>query len=435
MNAGSDAGTNTVGSGGSTTAAYGEPAVERYLGGLRAALADLPPGELAEIVDDAREHLREVAAELGPGPDGAQPADLEARLGTPAAYAADLRAAAGYAPAPAVAPPPRRIRGGMALGLLVLATVVVLLAAVAVPEAAVLVGLPVALVGFLFVVRRGPRVPDVAALAPVRALRAAVPRPDAPGGRIVGFLASLQPAWWVLRGLVGAQLLVSVFGGGGGVAPVLLLALVAVPVSVWLGHLSRRDRRWLWAVVPLNALAAVLATSALTALPRSDADPSPADVDAQTYPTGLVQDGIPVRDLRPFDANGAPLTGVHLFDQDGRRIVTLDDCDDGVPPTTPPAVAYPRGTRVYDDATGRCVVQPPVPLVVTVPTSGAPSSTAPSGGPTAAPSDGPGPGTAATPAPSAGPTAGPPPTTVPPTAPTTTAPPATAPPVTAPPPG
>ncbi|MGV9767766.1 HAAS signaling domain-containing protein, partial [Micromonospora tulbaghiae] len=58
-----------------------------YVDRVRAALADLPPGVRDELTEELPEHLAEVAAE-GEG-------TLVDRLGTPEAYAAELRAAAG----------------------------------------------------------------------------------------------------------------------------------------------------------------------------------------------------------------------------------------------------------------------------------------------------------------------------------------------------
>jgi hypothetical protein len=66
--------------------------VEDYAAGVRAALADLPAGTRDELLADLPDHLAEVAGED-------EDTDLTTRLGSPAAYAADLRAAAGLPPA------------------------------------------------------------------------------------------------------------------------------------------------------------------------------------------------------------------------------------------------------------------------------------------------------------------------------------------------
>jgi uncharacterized membrane protein len=58
-----------------------------YLAGVRAALADLPPAQLDALLEDLPEHISEVAA--------SDPRPLHDRLGSPASFAAETRAAAG----------------------------------------------------------------------------------------------------------------------------------------------------------------------------------------------------------------------------------------------------------------------------------------------------------------------------------------------------
>ncbi|ANZ38304.1 hypothetical protein BBK82_21780 [Lentzea guizhouensis] len=64
--------------------------VEQYVAGMRAALDDLPPHEVAEIMEDVEAHVAELTSELGEGET------LEQRLGPPEQYAQELRQAAGY---------------------------------------------------------------------------------------------------------------------------------------------------------------------------------------------------------------------------------------------------------------------------------------------------------------------------------------------------
>ncbi|HEY0696218.1 MAG TPA: hypothetical protein VGD43_00230, partial [Micromonospora sp.] len=85
-----------------------EQEIARYVGEVRRELADLPPETRDELLEDLPEHLTEVAAEAD-GP-------LADRLGTPQAYAAELRTAAGFGPP---AEPPgldRRIGPSLARG-------------------------------------------------------------------------------------------------------------------------------------------------------------------------------------------------------------------------------------------------------------------------------------------------------------------------------
>jgi uncharacterized membrane protein len=377
---------------------------QEFLAGVRAALADLPAAEVAEIVDDVRAHLVELRAESGveseaesdaeaggvPGA-GSSLAALTARLGTPEAYASELRTAAGYPPAPRPVARPGRGAARLAVVGLVLSALVFPLA--------FLVGEPVLLLGVLgpllalpALVRGGPGMSAVAALPLVRSTVGARPAPGSAGRGLTDFVASLQPAWWVLRALVAVALVAAVLGEGGlgaGLLLVGLLALVALPVSVWLGRHSRRDRRWVWLVVPLNGLAVVLALAALAdvaPLGGPGAEPSPVE------PWGLSQDGEQVTDLRPFDAAGRPLTGVYLFDQGGRPVDAVSDvCDDGTTGPGPQVFPrpYPRGSAVYDDVTGRCTIVPPAPLVVAVPTAAPTGPTPPAPAPGPAPSDAP----------------------------------------------
>jgi hypothetical protein len=66
--------------------------IAAYLADVRAAMTDLDPGVRDGLLEDLPEHLAEVAA--------ADPSPLQSRLGPPVAFAAELRSAAGLAPAP-----------------------------------------------------------------------------------------------------------------------------------------------------------------------------------------------------------------------------------------------------------------------------------------------------------------------------------------------
>ncbi|GAA1228523.1 DUF1700 domain-containing protein [Pseudonocardia alaniniphila] len=351
--------------------------VEEYLAGIRSALADLPAPELADILDDARAHLADLTAELG---SEASLAALVDRLGTPAAYAGELRAAAGYPPASGA--PPERSRSGaarLAIAGLVASTVLIMLGVAGSAPEVVLFGMLLALAGLPLVTRDGPELPSLTALPAVRRLAAAMPAPGTAARSVTDFLAALQPAWWVARGVVAAVLVDEIMVGAE-LALVVLLSLVTVPLSIWLGHRTRRDRRWLCAVVPLNGLAAallllLLASSALFGSSSS----SSGSVQRYQQP-GLWQDmDRQILDIRPVDAAGNPLTGVYLFDQNGRPIdtTTSSSCEDEHRFSAPGASAarpYPRGTVDYDPRTGDCVTIPPGPLVVAVP-SETPSAT------------------------------------------------------------
>ncbi len=300
------------------------------------------------------------------------------RLGTPAEYAAELRAAAGY-PEPATVAtgvpspwPARWALAGMLVGAAGLA-----LGVLARNPLLLLVGVLAPLPALALVVRDGKDVPAVAALPVVRRFVAARPPAGSAARAVTDFLASLQPAWWLLRALIAGMLVGAVVGDA---LAMVVLVVVAVPLSIWLGHASMHDRRWLWLVVPLNALAVAVVP---VGLDRSDLLPGTSRTVYAAPPAGLYQDGRPIRDIRPVDAAGAPLTGVYLFDQDGRPIdapttgYCYDEYPTAVPRTGPDPRPYPRGTTEEDPATGRCRTVPPGPLVVAVPqptTSAAPTT-------------------------------------------------------------
>jgi uncharacterized membrane protein len=75
--------------------------VDYYYERVAAALADLPQEARDELLEDLPAHFAEVVAEQG-GP-------LVDRLGPPAAYAAEQRAAAGLDPRAVKAPDPAPI--------------------------------------------------------------------------------------------------------------------------------------------------------------------------------------------------------------------------------------------------------------------------------------------------------------------------------------
>jgi hypothetical protein len=75
------------------TATIADTEIDRYVAEVAAHLGALPEAERADLLDDLREHLAEVAAE-GEGP-------LATRLGPPADYAAELLASAGLGARPA----------------------------------------------------------------------------------------------------------------------------------------------------------------------------------------------------------------------------------------------------------------------------------------------------------------------------------------------
>lgn len=236
---------------------------ERFLTRMRAALSDLPPAEVDELLEDTEEHVRELAREHGED-------QLELRLGSPEGYAAELRSTAGYPPPPGpdgptqAIPQPQRNDGVEVLalaGLLIATGSVPLLGLLwllagsyrgfqALPLFALLalVGLAISLPALT----RGPDgVRGVAELPSVRALLPYLtPDESTLTGKVLAYIYSLQPAWWLLR------VVPFVLFTRGGIVALVILGIPAAVVSILVGHYSRRDRRLLWLVVPANALVA-----------------------------------------------------------------------------------------------------------------------------------------------------------------------------------
>jgi hypothetical protein len=73
-----------------TTAAHVPSDVEAYLARVRAALADIPADERAELLEEVKASLHETASETG--------GSVAAQLGPPEDFAAELRSAAGLHP-------------------------------------------------------------------------------------------------------------------------------------------------------------------------------------------------------------------------------------------------------------------------------------------------------------------------------------------------
>ncbi|MEU4768597.1 hypothetical protein AB0H12_35660 [Actinosynnema sp. NPDC023794] len=330
--------------------------VKHYLDAMRDALSDLPPAEVAEIMDDAGAHVVEVAEEMG---DEFSAAALIDRLGTPRAYAEELRVAAGY-------PSPSSPAGGgdrptvlarFALWSLLAAAVVAFGFAVtdgAFVEAAFLVGL-CAVVATVVVFRQSGLVAEIAKLPEAVAVKDSLARTEQAGLRKwFASLRPVQPVWWIIRALL--------IGLGGALVyrsdVTFLPALALAAVSLVAGPKARADRRWLWISLPATGFAlGVLLLVGEKVVSLLDVYPV---VNAQVSynPAPQTPDNVYV-----FDKDGKPLTDVHLYDENGRPLNALwygcegESRDDN---------RYPR-PRVVHDETG-CREVPGVPFTVVMPT-------------------------------------------------------------------
>ena len=301
--------------------------VAEYAAAVRAALADVPADRSEELLDDLEEHIAEVAAD--------DDAPLLFRLGSPEAYADDLRTAAGL-------PPGRGEDPAGSVGL-------------------------------------GELVGRLRSWGPVRQVEA--------------FLPELRPAWWVLRAWAAVTAVDLAFVGGTsfpvptlGLGPVgLLVTAAAVAWSVRLGLRARAEGRVPGrTAVLVNAGLGLVTLVALVGLADRGgvASAGPVYYD-DGMPDSLVHDdGTPITNILPYSSTGEPLTGVLLYDQDGRPI---DDLADGtpeggvvqqVPGSAPqPDNAYPQQREVVTwGPDGQETTAPvPVPTQVPLPTSATPA--------------------------------------------------------------
>ncbi|NLF03814.1 MAG: hypothetical protein GX593_02215 [Actinomycetales bacterium] len=264
-------------------------AVTEYARRVREHLADLAPDDVTELTEGMEADLVEAILEL-PGADPETMPTLEqveARFGPPAAYAAELRAAAGL---PSGTPSDTKLRGlhGLAASL---------------------------------------RTRERNASRELQDRLAA--QPWWPGFRELAL--TMRPVWWVLRAYVLAMI-----GQAYGAGPVpdsaarWLWLLVLLTLSVQWGR-GRIGTGRLWSGVGLCA--SVLA--ALVALPVIDwvteqrvvYDTYPEVEYAESGP-GVFMDGEQVRSFHAFDPQGNPIEEFLLFDDLGRPVVTVPLAND-----------------------------------------------------------------------------------------------------------
>ncbi len=249
---------------------------------VRAQLNDLPVDDVDDLLDGLEADLADQKDEAGD----------DFALPDAAAYAAELRAAAGL---PERSAPAGRIRS----------------------------------------LRQ--RLDDVDARA------AAWVRSNAALTGLAAFFVALRPAWWVLRGAI-AFYLVAMFAGLGGqqataevrlldtltspaANPLALLLLVALIVlSAQWGRGRWLPARWMRSLpvamtivtaIALPIVAANAVGGVRHALVFADS------VESAGYTPGLAVNGQRVRNIFAYDADGNPIDHVQLFDQDGQPLTTV----------------------------------------------------------------------------------------------------------------
>lgn len=150
---------------------------------------------------------------------------------------------------------------------------------------------------------------------------------------------TLRPVWWVVRALCASALVVELTGTSvyGFTLRRAVLGVVATVVSVqigrgawWPGTVVSRSLLLRLLVGGLNLFAIVLVPVMLQRFMITPAWLYSDSADAVDYSgNGLAFHGNPVRNVYAYDAQGHPLTGVQLVDQDGRRLmVDRDQYDD-----------------------------------------------------------------------------------------------------------
>jgi hypothetical protein len=156
------------------------------------------------------------------------------------------------------------------------------------------------------------------------------------------FLVTLRPLWWFFRAWVAVQLL-DLWAGPHdmptivptlrGVVPGVAVTIAATVVSVqigrgrwWPGRRVRTSPAARVLLLALNAFAVVMAPLVLGQFPGAGT-PRYGDTGAvySVPPAGLQSQGSYVTNVFPYDAQGRPLTGVQLFDQDGSPLTVGRD--------------------------------------------------------------------------------------------------------------
>lgn len=356
------------------------PELADYLNRVRAALSDLPADELAEVMEDVEPHVTEVFGEA----DSAE--EVVERLGTPEAYAAELRAAGGYpaTPTPATAPgtgPGRRWGARYVVWMTGLTVLVAGITGIGVTGShsgeryaaltlCALLLVPAAWLVFTGRVgradveaRRSYRVPRAFGLQ----LLGMVPQ------RARDYLRTLQPAWWLARFvLLGLAFLAAIGQRAGGIVAILAVAAV----FVWSAPRVRTDRRHLLVVVPANALLIGLSLGLAVAV-ISWGDRSSAPVySSRYYSDGLVYNGSSLSNVYAVDAQGRAIPEFYLYDEEGNPLnVDRAACSYE---TEPPSREEPRNRfpqpRVEYGRTG-CVEETGLPFMPLPPVSGSVTTT------------------------------------------------------------
>lgn len=260
------------------------PEIVRFAQAVRAALADLPREEVDDLTEGLEADLGEAFAE-----------DLERELPDPAAYAEELRNAAGL--------PVRTDSAKRGIGH--------------------------AFTAFAENLRETRR-------NAVESLR------QSPFmAALLDLFAELRPAWWILRAWVAYLLIAGFWLGKQAVLPtdlglwVVMLVLAAVSVQWGRGHwLPRSGLPWLIGAGNVLAVLVLLPAFAFVNSGSGGYDLGYNDGFSSALAPGdghgITLNGKTVTNIFAYGADGNPLSHIQLFDQEGRPLVPqLDPSRDG----------------------------------------------------------------------------------------------------------
>jgi hypothetical protein len=258
-----------------STATLASPTVVEFAAAVRAALSDLTIDEVDELTDGLEADLTDRLSD----PDAS-------KLDDPAAYAEELRAAAGM--------PHRAVARGT--GSLTWQSVTEAL-------------------------REAPR--EVAQA--FREFGATHPSL----AHLRAFFVSLRPLWWLFRAAVVTSLVVNIVSPGWWApinAATLLVGIAALVLSVQFGRGKWLPYAWMRGLLlALNVIlilaAPFIAIGEATAINNGAYSQRYADESANDLSnTGLLENGNQVTNVFAYDAAGNPLSDVQLFDQDGKPL-------------------------------------------------------------------------------------------------------------------
>jgi len=268
--------------------------IRSYIVALEAQLDDLPEVDRRELLEDLEQHITEVAAE-GEG-------TLSERLGTPASYAAELRASAGLPP-----------RAQHALAL----------------------------------------------VDRVRQIPAALRRRT----QIRGFrdlLRRLRPAWWALCGVLAAYGVVALLNDPG-YGPEFMGPIGIAWLAMWIaafvafGTIAKPSRVSAAVVIAFTLFIFVAGQQ------RASVPLTAEYSQEESIPWLHHEDETPISNICAYDSKLRPQGKVLLYDQNGRPIDNLaapENAEGAIPGAELERSlgnAYPRRQKVIDPSTGEFV--------------------------------------------------------------------------------